>query len=113
MSAQDEYYARKEQEARDDRETATRYCGCDVDGPRHNVTVDTDAGQVTAILCASCEYPIQLDPGMHDDFSYDVVVHAEGVPMVMTSTQEWEPTEPFGPEQLVNVFHALTAEAHQ
>lgn len=109
MNPDDEYYARKEQEARDDREAATKYCGCDVEGPHQNVTVDIDNSQITAILCANCELPVQLDPDMHDDFSYEVTVYATGVPMVMVSTQEWEPIER-GYEQLVDVFHELTAE---
>lgn len=105
-----EYFARKEQDARDDREAATKYCEHEVDGPRRNVTVDIEGSQITAILCADCELPIQLDPDLHDNFNYEVTVYATGVPMVLVSTQEWELTEPGFPEQLVDVFHELTAE---
>lgn len=107
MNAEDEYYARKEQEASDDREAATKYCEHEPDGPRRNVTVDIEDGRITAILCADCELPIPLDPDLHNDFSYEVTVYATGVPMVMVSTHEWEPIER-GYEQLVDVFHELT-----
>ena len=105
-----EYFARKEQDARDDREAATKYCEHEVDGPRRNVTVDIEDGHITAILCADCELPVQLDPDLHDNFSYEVTVYATGVPMVMVSTYEWELTEPGFPEHLVDVFHELTVE---
>ena len=87
-----EYFAREEQDARDDRESdraeqmqqedAPPMCGCEhPDGKPHNVLLIIAGGGITGVVCANCE----LECVAHHDLEF---LEGEAVPARLTVTSE-------------------------
>jgi hypothetical protein len=116
MNAADvEYYARKEQDARDDRESdraeqmqqedETPVCHCKhPNGKPFNVLLDVDAGRINNVVCANCELRCVL----WDDLE---LLESEGIPARLTVTVETYSNPIVGTE--TNVYLVLDAQPYE